>query len=198
VTRRVATLATILVVVVAAAVAHAGDGDAEAAFRAATQLVAAGDFAGAEAAFEAVAAIDPTGPWADDALAEAATAGERRGDLDGARRLWQRVLTEFPDSRQARRARARVAALDEAIGPDDRWLAVAEQHEQILRDAINRSQPIEQIDALTALADAHPDYPRVHEVRMWIGDAWMRMGRPDRAAAVYRASGTVALASAAR
>jgi tetratricopeptide (TPR) repeat protein len=181
VTRLVAAL---VVIALAAGVARADD--AEAAFREASRLVVAGDYAGAQAAFEAVAAIDPQGPWADDALAEAATAAERRGDLDGARRLWRRVLAEHPDSRQSRRARARVAVLEESIGPDDRWLAVAETHEEILRDAVNQSQPTAQIEALTALAAAHPDYPRVHEVRRWIGDAWMRMGRPDRAAEVYR------------
>jgi tetratricopeptide (TPR) repeat protein len=169
-----------------------GAADPEQAFRAATQRIAAGDFEGAQRAFEAVAELDPTGPWADDALAEAAGAAERRGDLDGARRLWRRVLEEHPDSRQSRRARARLGALDEAIGPGDRWLAVAEEHEAILRDSIEVNQPVAQIEALAALVAEHPDYPRANDARMWIGDAWMRMGRPDHAAAVYREAAAAA------
>ena len=96
-------LAVLLTILCAAAAAHADP--AEDAFRAASQKLADGDVAGAQQAFEATAALDPRGPWADDALAEAAGAAERLGDLEAARRLWRRVVDEFPDSRQSRRAR---------------------------------------------------------------------------------------------
>jgi tetratricopeptide (TPR) repeat protein len=176
-------LALALLVLCVAAVAHADP--AEDAFRGASEKLAAGDLAGAEQAFEAVAAIDPRGPWADDALAEAASAAERLGDLEAARRLWRRVVDEFPDSRQSRRARVRVAEIEQQIGTGGQWLAVAEQHEAILREAVDQQRPTDQVDQLAALVAAHPDYPRAEEARMWIGDAWMRMGRPDRAAKVY-------------
>lgn len=171
---------------VIAGTAAAQDGDAAGdAFRDATRLLGAGELERAQAAFEAVAALDPAGPWADDALAEAAGAAERRGDLTEARRLWRRVLAEHPSSRQSRRARARVAAIEEAIGASGEWLAVAEQHEAILRASIGKSDPTEEVVALTALVAANPGYPRAHEARMWIGDSWVRLAQPGRAATLF-------------
>jgi outer membrane protein assembly factor BamD (BamD/ComL family) len=178
-------VAVALCAVATAAAAQPADpaGDA---FRDATGLLGDGKLAEAQAAFEAVAALDPAGPWADDALAEAAGAAERRGDLAAARRLWRRVLDEHPASRQSRRARARVAAIEKAIGEGGRWLQVAEQHEAILRASIGKSDPSAEVEALAALVAAYPDYPRAHEARMWIGDAWMRLGRPGAAAARFQ------------
>ena len=185
----VVALALVMVVGAGAGEAAAEDPapvDAGEAFRDATRLLGEGDLAAAQAAFEAVAALDPAGPWADDALAEAAGAAERRGNLAEARRLWRRVLAEHPSSRQSRRARARVAAIEAAIGEGGQWLAVAEQHEAILRAAVGRSDPTPQVEELAALVETHPGYPRVHEARMWIGDTWMRLGHPERAAARFR------------
>lgn len=178
-------VAITLCVLAATAAAQDAAGDA---FRAATKLLADGELEQAQAAFEAVAALDPAGPWADDALAEAAGAAERRGDLTAARRLWRRVLAEHPSSRQSRRARARVAAIEEAIGAGGEWLAVAEAHEAILRASVGKSDPTPQVEELAALVEAHPAYPRNQEARLWIGDAWMRLGRPGRAAEVFLAA----------
>src|SRR5687767_653507 len=90
------------VVALAAGSAAAQDAgyDAAARFRDATVLLGAGDLDAAQAAFEAVAAAEPAGPWADDALSEAASVAERRGDLGAAQRLWRRILAEHPSSRQ--------------------------------------------------------------------------------------------------
>lgn len=186
------------VVVLIAAPARAEPDAAGEAFRAATRLVADGDHAAAQAAFEAVVALDPAGPWADDALAEAAGAAERRGALDDARRLWRRVLAEHPSSRQSRRARARVAALEQAIGPGGEWLAVAEAHERIVRGATGEQDPRGAIAALEALVAAHPGYPRAHAARIWIGEAWLRAGFPGRAAQVFRDARARATAPADR
>jgi tetratricopeptide (TPR) repeat protein len=179
------------VAVVASAGGRARGDDAAAdpagdAFRQATRLVADGDLAGAQAAFEAVVDLDPAGPWADDALSEAAAAAERRGDLAGSLRLWRRVLAEHPSSRQARRARAKVTALERAIGEGGRWLDVAVEHEAILRAAVGQTDPAPQLRALEALVAEHPDYPRVHDARMWIGETWLRRGYPRRAIDVFR------------
>ena len=182
-------VAITLCVIAGTAAAQDAAGDA---FRAATKLLADGKLEQAQAAFEAVAALDPAGPWADDALAEAAGAAERRGDLTEARRLWRRVLAEHPSSRQSRRARARVAAIEEAIGSAGEWLAVAEAHETILRASVGKSDPTPQVEELAALVEANPQYPRNHEARMWIGDAWMRLGRPGRAAEIFRDARAIA------
>ncbi|MCA9674693.1 MAG: tetratricopeptide repeat protein, partial [Myxococcales bacterium] len=172
--RILVAVALVALAVVGAAPARAGDRASD--FRVATRLYADGDLDAAQAAFEAVAAADPRGPWADDALSEAANVAEKRGDLDAARRLWRRVVDEYPQSRQSRRARARLAAIEAEIGAGGQWLEVAEQHEAILRAAIGVSDPTPQARALAALVAAHPDYPRAPEARLWIGDTLLRVG----------------------
>jgi len=190
--RAAAALALIALVALPAARVAAQDDAAGVAFRAASQQLAAGDLEGAQAAFEAVNAMDPRGPWADDALSEAAEIAERRNDLATARRLWRRVVDEYPSSRQVRRARVRVAALEHAIGAGGQWLAVAQEHERILAAAVTKSDPTHEVHALTELLDAHPGYPRAHEARMWIGNTWLRLGFPRRAAIAYRDARAVA------
>jgi hypothetical protein len=63
------------------------DDDVEAAFAEATRLADDGDRVAAQAAFEAVAAMDPTGPRAAAALEAAARLAEERGDVAAAARL---------------------------------------------------------------------------------------------------------------
>ncbi len=166
--------------------AHAADPAAD--FRAAARLYADGDLAAAQAAYEAVAAADPTGPWADDALSEAAGIAEKRGELLAARALWRRLVDEHPTSRQVRRARARLGVIEAAIGPDGRWLDVARRHDALLAEAVRQSDPSPQAIALAQLIAEHPDYPRAHDARMWIADAWLRVGEIDRAIAGYAAA----------
>jgi tetratricopeptide (TPR) repeat protein len=185
-----AALGALAIVALWAGIARADAG--EDAFRAASEKLGAGDLEGAQQAFEAIAAADPQGAWADDALAEAAQAAERRGRLDDAHRLWRRVLDQYPSSRAARRARARVAALEQAIGEGGRWLAVAEEHDAILRATAGNGPLDDAIARMEALVAANPEYPRAEDARMWIGDTWMRMARPDRAIEAYRAAGAAA------
>src|SRR5688500_7748092 len=183
---RAGAIVVVLALLVAAR-ARAQEADpAEAAFRAATQQLARGELDAAQAAFEAVADADPQGAWADDALAEAAETAERRDDLAAARRLWRRVLDEHPSSRQSRRARVRLAERGRAIGAGGQWLAVAERHEQILREAVGKSDPSAQVRELEDLVAANPEYPRAHDARIWIGETWLRLGFPRRAAGVFR------------
>jgi tetratricopeptide (TPR) repeat protein len=193
---RLGAVTVVVALLIAARGARADD--AEAAFRAATQQLARGELEAAQAAFEAVANADPQGAWADDALAEAAETAERRDDLASARRLWRRVLDEHGSSRQARRARVRIAEIEHAIGAGGQWLAVAERHEQILREAVGKSDPSAQVRELEELVAANPEYPRATDARMWIGETWLRLGFPRRAADVFRAARDVAPAGEPR
>ena len=76
----------------------------------------------AQARFERVVAIDPSDPWADDALQHAAQTALDRGDLAAVRRLASSFATRFPQSPlkpEARLIEARAAARegkhDEAV-----------------------------------------------------------------------------------
>src|SRR5437870_2836995 len=88
--------------------ADPGDAVAEAAFHAAEARLARGDLRGATDAFVAIADASPRSIWADDALAEGARGAEQGGELVRAVALWRRIAEQYPDSRQARRAQARL------------------------------------------------------------------------------------------
>src|SRR5439155_764719 len=98
----------------------------------------------------------------------------------------------------SRRARTRLAVLGAEVGAGGQWLAVAEQHDAILREATGAGYPEDELAKLTALVDASPGYPRAEEARMWIGDTYMRVGQPDHALAAYRAALAIAPDDAAR
>jgi tetratricopeptide (TPR) repeat protein len=165
--------------------------DEQAAFDAALQRLAAGDPTAIDALI-AIADRAPTSPWADDALAEAARGAERAGQLARALALDQRIVRAYPDSRQARRAQARVAELSAAIGADGTWAAVAAEHDAILRAAAGKADPSPQRDAMIALVQAHPDYPEAFAARMWIGDTFLRQGEPGQAGPWFDAAAAAA------
>lgn len=163
----------------------ADDARQEAAFAEATRKLAEGDFAGARAELEALAAAAPNGRWADDALAEAAAIAERQGDLAGARSLWKQLLDGYPDSRLARRAEARLAELTTAGGAGGRWDATAAEHDRIVRAAAGAEDPQPQLAALGALLEKSRGYPRWFAAALWLGDAWARLGAHRRALGWY-------------
>ncbi|HTJ45117.1 MAG TPA: hypothetical protein VL463_23585 [Kofleriaceae bacterium] len=171
-----------IAIVIAVMIAGA---DPDAGFHAAEQKLAAGDVAGAVDAFVAVADSAPGSTWADDALAEAARGAEQLGQLARAAQLYRRIALQYPDSRQARRAEARLADLVAEIGLHGEWADVAGEHERILRAAAGRAVPILELGRLGALIHAHPDYPRATVGRLWIGDTWMRLGEVDEAGRWY-------------
>lgn len=179
--RRASSWIAIAVVAAIALVATRARADASGdAFDRALRRLAAGEVTAIDD-LVALADAAPTSPWADDALAEAARGAEAAGQLHRAAALYQRILTAYPDSRQARRAQARIAELAHAIGADGSWERVAAEHAAILRAAAGRADPRPQLDAMAALVRAHPAYPDGYTARMWLGDTWLRLGEPARA-----------------
>lgn len=166
----------------AIAPARADDAADQAAFTAASQRLAAGDAAGARAAFEALAAAAPDGRWADDALAEAAALAESAGDLPGARALWGRIVHDHGDGRLARRAQARLDALVAAGGADGRFDAVAAAHERLVRAAAAAEDPHAALSELGAVLEREPAYPAWFVAAVWLGQAWGRIGERRLAA----------------
>jgi tetratricopeptide (TPR) repeat protein len=164
---------------------QADDARQEAAFAAATKKLGEGDFAGARAELEALAAAAPAGRWADDALAEAAAIAERQGDFAGARALWKRLLDGHPESRLARRASARLEELTRAGGTGGLWDATAAEHDRIVRAAAGAEDPQPQLEALGALLEKRRGYPRWFAAALWLGDAWARLGAHRRALGWY-------------
>lgn len=162
--------------------------DSGADFRAATQLIGEGKLEEAQAAFEALYERDPTGDWADDSLIEAAELAERRGQLARALELWRRAAELEPPTPYLRRVRARIEALGGKLGADGEWREVAEQVDAIQRASVGAEDETPQAEAMTALMEANPEYPRAHAVWMWIGDAWMRLALPERALAAFAAA----------
>ncbi|MCE9573495.1 MAG: hypothetical protein K8W52_10075 [Deltaproteobacteria bacterium] len=150
------------------------------AFDRALRRLAAGELAAIDD-LVGIADAAPTSPWADDALAEAARGAETAGQLPRAIGLYRRIVAVYPDSRQARRAQARIDELERAIGKDGAWAQVAAEHDAILRAAAGKADPRPQLDAMAALVRAHPDYPEGYDARIWLGDTWLRLGEPARA-----------------
>jgi len=199
--RLLAVIVAMLVAAIASPVVAdepAVDPAAEERFRAATVRLGDGDLAGAAEAFARLADELPSSPWADDARMEAALAAERLGRLDDARRHLERLLADHPGSRLARRARARLDRLIAATGPSGEWSSVAAEHDAIVRDAAGAADPTPQVRRLERLVRDHAGYPRVFEARMWIGDAWMRLGDREQGLAWYREAVRTAPDAAAR
>jgi tetratricopeptide (TPR) repeat protein len=182
-----------IAVVIAVWAAGAPD-PAEQGFHAAEAKLAQGDVAAAVDAFVAVADGAPASTWADDALAEAARGAEQLGDLGRAAQLDRRIVQQYPDSRQARRAEARLAELVAMVGPHGEWADVAGAHERLLRAAAGHVLPLFELGALGGLVAAHPGYPRATAARLWIGDTWMRLGAIDEASRWYEDAAAHAVA----
>jgi tetratricopeptide (TPR) repeat protein len=153
----------------------------QSAFTAASQLLGAGDVVGARARFEAIAASDPHGRWADDALAEAAGIAERQGDLTAARRMWQAIVRDFPDGRVARRAQSRLVEMSAVGGVDGRWDAIAAEYERLQWSAAQAEDPHAALSAVATLLTDHRDFPPWFVAALWLGESWQRIGERDRA-----------------
>lgn len=154
------------------------------AFDEASARLLAGDLAGARAAYEAVVAADPRGPWAPQALLEAGSVAERQGELAAARALYRRVLDEHPQARASRLAEVRLATLEAAGGPGGRWDVVAAEHERIVRAAAAGDGGARQ--AMASLLEQSLGYPRWVPAAIWLADASVRANDDLMAAIWYR------------
>ena len=164
--------------------ARAGEEDPEAvadrAFRAATRLSAT-EPAAAIAAFEAVAALRPLTRWTDNAWAEAARLAERAADYPRARRALEQVVAIGSDPAMVRRARDALARLG-----DDRWDAIARDHERLASEIYGGGDPRDALEALERLVRGNPAYPRAAGAWLVLGEGWEREGHPDRAIELLR------------
>jgi tetratricopeptide (TPR) repeat protein len=195
-------IALLALLVVGLAVPASGQTDAgaavdpAAAFRVASRMAADGDAAGAAAAFEAVAAGAPGSSWADDGLLEAARLREEvLGDVRGALALYERILSEYPDERTARRAQVRAEALRRGIGADGAHAETMAAYLAVLR--LPRGEALAATARMAALLEGDPGFPRAGEARIWIAGVYERDGRFTEALAWFRraragASGEVA------
>ena len=185
----------VLLLIAAPAAAQVDPGDAR--FRAAAALRGQGDLAGAAAGFERLADELPSSTWADDARMEAALAAIELGQYPRARRHLERLIADHPDSRLARRARAKLEGIVATIGAGGEWAAVAAEHDAIVR-SVGDGDPAPAFERLEALLGAHPGYPRGFDARMWLGDGWLRQGRTARALTWYRDAAARSAEPAAR
>jgi hypothetical protein len=175
------------VIVVAATIARAqnaaadiGD-EADAQFRHATAN-------GSLAEFLAIADEHPASIWADNALAEAARLVEKAGDRARAAALLERLVVTYPQSPLVRWARAHAAELaGDSVGAA--WTEIAAAHDAVVAAAGKPGDPTPHLEVLEALLRAHPDYPRGHAARLWLGDAWGREGDWSRGLRWYHDAG---------
>ncbi|HEU0031790.1 MAG TPA: hypothetical protein VFQ53_14230 [Kofleriaceae bacterium] len=174
-----------LALLLVASVARADpEGDADRAFRDASQRAAAGE-AGAVDAFEAIGGARPLTRWSDDAWVEAARLAERGGDFARARRDLEQALAIGRDPalvRRAKAARDRLAAITGA----GRWDAVAREHERLVAELQSHGDPRPALDALAALVARESGYPRATIARLAIARGWEVEGEPARALDVLR------------
>jgi TolA-binding protein len=142
------------------------DGPAQREFEAATAKEAAGDFAGAADALEALARAHPDDPFTADALFEAAVVSEEHlSDPARALRLYRQVVERFPRSRLERRARARVEFLESSLRTGE---APLREYQEILNGFAKRP-PAESIARMEKLLAAHPDFALADRALYWLG-----------------------------
>jgi len=120
----------------------------------------------------------PDDAFADDAMAERARILEQ--DLKAPERAlsaWRELAAKHPDSRLARRARARVDFLQQHLDQGGQVLAA---YQDLLRRG--QSMPAEQaIAEMDALLEAHPDFSLRAEGRMFAAGLLARAGQVERA-----------------
>ncbi len=173
-----------LVLLALPARARADEGDA---FYAAVALEQQGKYAESAAAHEAIAARAPQDPFADDALIEAARLYEEKlGQPLRAAETYERVVRDYPGSRQAARAERRVQLLREGLGADGRGEPALAAWNDILNGFPTRTRRASLALAQQLLA-AQPGWILAPRVLHWVGEQQQQLGEHEAALASYRA-----------
>ena len=181
----------VALLVLAARIASADpDADADAAFKRAGAL-AVSDPRAAIDAYEQLGTSRPITRWTDDAWAEAARLSEAARDYARARRALEQVLAVGTDDRLVARARGSLARIEEQGGPA--FDAVRAEHERLASEIYGTDgDPTPALQALAALVEANPVYPRANAARLALALGWEAEG--DRAEALrwFRAAAEAA------
>ena len=165
----------VLALLVAATPAHD-------AFYAATDLARVGRNEAAAAAYEEVARKWPDDDIADDALAEAAQIREEKlGDPEGALRVWDQLLKQYPQSRLARRAQSRSDYLRGALAAGAEPLRI---YQQVLAEYPKRPHG-DSIARMSELVARYPNFPLAPNAWFWLGEAHAQEKQWDEALRAY-------------
>jgi tetratricopeptide (TPR) repeat protein len=178
----------VVAVAVAALLARAGAARADERdeFYRAMNLDREGKPAEAAAVLSALVERAPDDPFADDALLElGAIYEEKLRDPVRAAETYERLLTRFPDSRHALRARRHAERLRAALGPGNQAAAPLAELNDILYGFAQRPRA-ESIARMERLVRDHPDFPEAPRAVFWLGSAYQQDGRAGDALARYR------------
>ncbi|HLL21729.1 MAG TPA: hypothetical protein VK427_06345 [Kofleriaceae bacterium] len=166
-----------LALVVTATLARADD---DQAFRAAAELAARRDPT-AHDAFEEIGRARPVSRWTDDAWVEAARVAEQRSELDRAKRDLAEAIAISSDAQLVRRAKRDLARLVAITGEGGEWTTAAAEHQRLVTVLGAGGDPTPALEALEALARAHPAYPRGVALRITIARGWEQEDEVARA-----------------
>ena len=148
------------------------------AFDAAIQRETLGQWAGAADDLEKLARDKPSSSFADDALFEAAVLCEERlSNPSRAQRLYQEVATRYPQSRLARRARARADFLALSLRSGEAPLM---EYQRILSEGAR--DPRGAATAMERLLAEHPDFSLTDRALFWLASRDVEIGRELEAA----------------
>ena len=162
----------------------AGADDTEQRFHAATALLADGKEQAAVDALLALVRDQPRSRFADDALfAAAELVDEKLGDPARAAELYERIASEYPDSRVASAAAKRGGELRRAVGPSGDGSAFVARFTAIKarRSELSAAEAISQAELLLNEAT---DWAGAPEVALWIADQYFQDN--DMATAIER------------
>lgn len=158
--------------------------DASARFDRATELVAAGEYAAAAEALEAVAGDHPETDVAAEALFLAATVYESHLDQPArAAALYRRIGEQHADSRVARAAARRLEILEPLLGDQPEALAAV----------LSLKRRLPELGAFAALAEGdgllarYPAWSGASQLRLWMAGVAERDGELARANRLYQA-----------
>jgi len=161
-------------------VALGGSTPPEALDRAA-QLIAEGEHAQAADVLEGAAARAPDDRATPELLGKAAQLREEELDQpERAAALYRELVTRYPSSRPARRARVRLERLDTLLGAGGEHRGTLARYGALLRDA-SHLPPGQGIRAMRELLESDPTFPAADEARLWIGNELAREGRHQAA-----------------
>lgn len=176
-------LVLVVTLVTCLAAPHTALGDEHDAFYAALARAQAGDARGAADDLAALVARAPTDLFADDALLERARLLEEQlADPVGAATIYELLARDYPDSRLARRAERRAAALRAQLGPGARDAAALAAWQAILASFPTRGLAGSLADAEALLA-RFPEFGQADELRLWIAERRAQTGAREQAVA---------------
>lgn len=142
--------------------------------------------------FVALADADPHHRLAADALFSAAKLYEER--LDKPRRalaLYRRLLSQYPDSREALAAERRAAELQRGMGKRGEGADALAAYNRVLQRFHLRSEA-ESIQRMRAVIQQYPHWRGLPRAMLWLGQLHERRGRLDRAQRRYLAAAAIA------